>query len=279
MLNGSGSLESLFSRPNSGKGRLQRAAHAILLEHNAAGAIPTSNRFVFYEAEQRGIVSKTRTGKRRADQDFTDAVMALRERGIIPWDWIVDETREVIEWHYAATVADYARHAIQGARIDCWDGQSPPLILSESRSLALRRIAEHYLCPIASTNGQVGGFLVTEIALCSKTDAESCTWATTTGKDIRSGRPRSGGWRADSNPSTSGSALPSRKNRSRGTTSLKRGPPLQTASHPQRHRDRGAVTDHHRAHPSGPPGRTSPRAARRRSSEREERQRRDLLNP
>lgn len=51
------------------------------------------------------------------------------------------------------------------ARIDLWGG-APPLILCESRSLAgvLRGIAGDYLCPIAATNGQVGGFLHTEVA-------------------------------------------------------------------------------------------------------------------
>ena len=46
-----------------------------------------------YEAEQRGVVSKVRTGARRTDQDLGDA---LRERGIIPLDWIVDETRRLL---------------------------------------------------------------------------------------------------------------------------------------------------------------------------------------
>jgi hypothetical protein len=47
-----------------------------------------------------------------------------------------------------------------------WDGEEPPLILCESRSLAgaLRSIAAEYLCPIASTNGQAGGFLHTSLA-------------------------------------------------------------------------------------------------------------------
>ena len=41
----------------------------------------------------------------------------------------------------------------------------PPLILCESRSLAgvLQDIASTYLCPIAATNGQVGGFLHTDV--------------------------------------------------------------------------------------------------------------------
>jgi hypothetical protein len=52
------------------------------------------------------------------------------------------------------------------ARIDVWDGEQPPLVLCESRSLAgaLRSIAAEYLCPLASTNGQAGGFLHTSLA-------------------------------------------------------------------------------------------------------------------
>jgi hypothetical protein len=40
------------------------------------------------------------------------------------------------------------------------------MILTESRSLAgvLRDVAAEYLCPIAATNGQVGGFLRTDVA-------------------------------------------------------------------------------------------------------------------
>jgi hypothetical protein len=45
-------------------------------------------------------------------------------------------------------------------------GQPPPLVLVESRSLAgvLRDMLGEYLVPVASTNGQVGGFLHTDVA-------------------------------------------------------------------------------------------------------------------
>jgi hypothetical protein len=155
-----------LSKPSTKKGKIQRAALTLLLEHEQDGSLATNGRFLFYEAEQRGYVSKERTGVRRADQDFSDAHMWLREKGIIPWDWIVDETRHLTEWEYGDTVRDYLRDAAEFARIDCWDGQPPPLILSESRSLAgvLRPIAAAYLCPLAATNGQVGGFLVNKVA-------------------------------------------------------------------------------------------------------------------
>jgi hypothetical protein len=63
-------------------------------------------------------------------------------------------------------VYNYVNDRLPEARIDLLDGEPPPLILCESRSLAgvLERIAASYLCPIAATNGQAGGFLHTEVA-------------------------------------------------------------------------------------------------------------------
>ncbi len=155
----------LLSRENSKAGRLQRAALTIIREHEDDGALPTSIRFVFYELEQRSIVSKTATGKRLPSQDVSDALLHLREVGIVPWEWIVDETRAAHDWAFAATVVGYLADRLEEARIDCWRGQPAPLILCESRSLAgvLRQLAWEHLCPLAATNGQAGGFLVTEV--------------------------------------------------------------------------------------------------------------------
>src|SRR5215213_4705955 len=161
-----------LSKPNTKAGRLQRACLGLLAEHEEDGAIPTSNRFLFYELESRGIIPKdyrTPDGTKRPrtpGQDVSDAVYVLRELGIVPWDYIVDETRSLSRRRYATSVFGYVLDSLEGARIDLWDDKSPPLILCESRSLAgvLEPIASTYLCPIASTNGQGGGFLHTDIA-------------------------------------------------------------------------------------------------------------------
>jgi hypothetical protein len=134
--------------------------------------LPTSGRFLFYELEDRGVVPKRyfyedgRERARKPHQDITDALTRLREVGRVPWEHIVDETRVLNTWAYGATVAEYVEAAVERARIDVWAGEAPPLILCESRSLAgvLRPIAQSYLCPIASTNGQTGGFLHTALA-------------------------------------------------------------------------------------------------------------------
>ena len=112
------------------------------------------------------MISKHATGKRTAGADLSDALTVLREAGLVPWEWIVDETRTLYTFRTAATVADYVAETVPRALIDRWDGEPAPQILCESKSLAgvLYDIAATYACPIAATSGQVRGFLITEIA-------------------------------------------------------------------------------------------------------------------
>jgi hypothetical protein len=167
---------SAYGRPGTKAARMRQGAHELLLEREAADTLPTNGRFLFYDAEQRGLVVKLPQGRRRAvraagesgvaaGQDFTDALFWIRDRGLVPWWWIEDETRTLHDWHSAATVADYLLEMLELARVNPWPGDRP-LILCESRSLAgvLRRLAAEYVCPCAATNGQVGGFLRTDIA-------------------------------------------------------------------------------------------------------------------
>lgn len=111
-------IEAGLSSPDTAKGKLQRAALAVLREHEANDELPTSVRFIFYELEQAGVVSKEKTGARRPDQNVTDAVMALREAGLIPWDWIVDNTRTLHAWRFAPSVAEFVADVVPIARID-----------------------------------------------------------------------------------------------------------------------------------------------------------------
>jgi hypothetical protein len=155
-------------------GRLRTALVRQLAEHvETEDGLPTSGRFLFYELEQLAVIPKA---YRRADgskkprqpgQDISDALTDLREEGIVPWEWIVDEGRSLEVWRYAATVAEFLRGVVDQARVDLWNGHSPPLVLTESRSLAgvLRPIARDYLTPISSTAGQSSGsLLAVEIA-------------------------------------------------------------------------------------------------------------------
>jgi hypothetical protein len=155
-----------LSPAHTAKGRLQRALLQRLDVHEREGTLPTSARFLFYELVQAGIVPKVATGARRADQNTIDALTHLRDVGLVRWDWIIDETRELAAFRTAHSVAEYVADSVNNASLDRWDGRPAPLILCESRSLAgaLDDVAATYACPIASTNGQAKGFLVSKVA-------------------------------------------------------------------------------------------------------------------
>jgi hypothetical protein len=88
--------------------------------------------------------------------------MRLRELGPVPWWWIEDESRDVREPRYAASVYEYVVETVPRARIDCWGGEPPPLIICEARATrgVVERIADEYL---TATGGQCGDHIVNEI--------------------------------------------------------------------------------------------------------------------
>jgi hypothetical protein len=146
-------------------GTLRKLLVALLHEHEQDGTIPTNGRFLFYELVQRVVLSKEKTGARRPEQDMIDALKDIRDDRRIPWDWLVDETRSVEDYTGYASIQEGMLAILPGIKLDPWHGEAP-LILTESRSLAgvLRPVANKYRVRIASTNGQVGGFLHTDIA-------------------------------------------------------------------------------------------------------------------
>jgi hypothetical protein len=94
------------------------------------------------------------------------ALKLAREDGIIPWDWIVDETRSLDDYIGSVTIRDAVLERLSVLRLDPWGDDRPPMVLTESRSLAgvLRNLVWDYAARIASTKGQCGGFLRTVIA-------------------------------------------------------------------------------------------------------------------
>jgi hypothetical protein len=158
----------VFGSETTKAGRLRRAVFLRLQDHAERNALPTSVRFLFYELEQLGEIPKAyreADGSKRARQpaqDVSDALTDLREAGLVPWSWIVDEGRTLEKWRYASSVAKYLLDVCGHARIDAWDGLPPPLVVTESRSLAgvLRATVAEYLCPIVATAGQSSGSLL-----------------------------------------------------------------------------------------------------------------------
>jgi hypothetical protein len=154
-----------MTAPQSKIGALRDLVVKLLKEHERDGTIPTNARFLFYEMVQRGQIDKHPTGARRADQNLHDALFDVREQGLIPWDWIVDETRSVDDFTGYPSVLDGTLRQLPYVGLDFWRGNAP-LVLTESRSLAgvLRHVVQEYRARISPTNGQCGGFLRTDVA-------------------------------------------------------------------------------------------------------------------
>jgi hypothetical protein len=155
---------------DSKQAKLRKIVLDLLREHEQAGedALPTSGRFLFYELVQRGVLDKHKPkgeSGRRSDQPLHDALTQLRQSGAVPWEWIDDETRSLDDYTGWPTIDRWATTSVKHVRLDPWQGRAP-LILTESRSVAgaLRKLAIRYCTKIAPTNGQVGGFLHTDVA-------------------------------------------------------------------------------------------------------------------
>ena len=102
---------------------------------------------------------------------MSDALTQLRDKGEVPWNDIVDETRSLRDFTGSGSVQDWMLEVLPQAKLDPWQDKAP-LILCESRSLAgvLRAMCSDYRIRLASTNGQCAGFLHTVIAPFLKPD-------------------------------------------------------------------------------------------------------------
>jgi len=134
--------------------------------------LPTSIRFLFYEFEQAGHISKATIARtdgkkgRRPDQDLGEAVTRLRAAGLIPWNYIADESRI---FHYygvsSDTIEEAALNQLRYLRINPWRGALRPVILCEARTVGgvLGNLCATYAVDLAPTNGQARGFLITTV--------------------------------------------------------------------------------------------------------------------
>ena len=94
---------------------LIEAMHAM-----TEAAQPITGRGVGYKLFTRGLIaSMARAEMQRVYRLLKEA----REQGIIPWEWIVDETRAIERVSTWADPAEYARCVARSYRRDFWDQQ------------------------------------------------------------------------------------------------------------------------------------------------------------
>jgi hypothetical protein len=94
--------------------QLIEAACAVLLEYH-----PMTLRQVFYQLVSRQVIENTRPRY----QALSNALVAARQEGVIPWDWIEDRLRRPRFVSMWADLPDFADAAVNSYRRDVWATQ------------------------------------------------------------------------------------------------------------------------------------------------------------
>ena len=119
----------------------------------AEAAQPITGRGVGYKLFTRGLIaSMARSEMQRVYRLLKEA----REQGIIPWDWIVDETRAIERVSTWADPAEYARCVARSYRRDFWNQQPHRVqVWSEKGTVrgVLAPVLDHYAVGFLPVHG------------------------------------------------------------------------------------------------------------------------------
>ena len=138
-----------------GRGMAQRSLDLIEAMREIAKPLqPITGRGIGYQLFTRKLIdSMARSEMARVYRLLKEA----RERGIIPWSWIVDETRSIERVSTWDNPADYARTVAQSYRRDFWN-QQPHRVLVMSEKGTVRGVLAPVLDQYAVGFLPVGGF-------------------------------------------------------------------------------------------------------------------------
>ena len=128
-----------------GRGMAQRSLDLIEAMHAAAEAAqPITGRGIGYKLFTAGLIpSMARAEMQRVYRLLKEA----RERALIPWEWIVDETRAVERVSTWDNPAQYARAVARSYRRDFWNQQPVRCeVWSEKGTVrgVLKPVLDHY---------------------------------------------------------------------------------------------------------------------------------------
>jgi len=113
--------EHFETRSKKGRGMAQRSLDLIERMYVAAEAAqPITGRGIGYKLFTAGLIPSMAT---KEMQRVYRLLKVARERGDIPWEWIVDETRAIERTSTWANPAEYARCVARSYRRDFWDQQ------------------------------------------------------------------------------------------------------------------------------------------------------------
>src|SRR5262249_25143933 len=119
------------------RGRAQKSLNLIEAMYDAAEAAqPITGRGIGYKLFAQGLIpSMAKSEMQRVYRLLKEA----REQGDIPWEWIVDETRELERVNVWDDPEDYADWVAQSYRRDFWI-QQPRRVLVVSEKGTVRGV-------------------------------------------------------------------------------------------------------------------------------------------
>jgi hypothetical protein len=106
----------------TGRGMAQKSLD--LIEHSRrilAEIHPTTVRSVAYQLFTRHLIENMGS---KCVRNVSRMIVIAREKGIIPWDWIVDETRQEARISSWNGLGDFGETVVRGYRKDFWQHQN-----------------------------------------------------------------------------------------------------------------------------------------------------------
>jgi hypothetical protein len=162
---GARTTEHFGTGSKKGRGMAQRSLDLIeAMRAEAKAAQPITGRGVGYKLFSAGVIpSMERAEMQRVYRLLKEA----REQGIIPWPWIVDETRELERVSTWANLGDYARTVARSYRRDFWNQQPVRVeVWSEKGTVrgVLAPVLDHYAVGFRVMHGFSGATTVREVS-------------------------------------------------------------------------------------------------------------------
>jgi hypothetical protein len=153
------------SKKPRGRGMAQRSLDLIEAMYAAAEAAhPITGRGIGYKLFTAGLIPSMSTNDM---QGVYRLLRLARERGDIPWEWIVDETRELERKATWADPAAYARTVARSYRRDFWDQQPVRCeVWSEKGTVrgVLQPVLDHYAVGFRVMHGFSGATTVHDVS-------------------------------------------------------------------------------------------------------------------
>ncbi|MDQ3227520.1 MAG: hypothetical protein M3Q50_12915 [Chloroflexota bacterium] len=164
--------------PGARRGRGFGKKTMALIEASVAfleGIQPAGVRAVAYQLFNRRLISNM--GKNETDK-VSRALTTARERGLIPWEWIVDETREITGWRVWSNPGEYAEEVMNNYYRDWWvDQPERILVISEKGTVGgtLRPILQEYRVKFLIFHGFGSATALNDLARMSQEDDRPLT--------------------------------------------------------------------------------------------------------